>query len=243
MKTVEPEGCESEPLDSAQRASLAVSRSRVYGFLAAVYNRSPDHQFAEGVSSADLGSFLASLAEREGLPQDVREGVRLIERFSRASKGKPVDEVRTELTVERTRLLRGVRPDHGPPPPYESLYRGSEGQAETRVSAAVAREYAQAGVALADGMREQPDYVGLELDFMRHLTEKEAEAWAKNEPDEAETYLDLEQAFLREHIVRWIPRFCDVVIEQADLDFYRGMAQVTKGFIEDELQKMKAMSD
>jgi TorA maturation chaperone TorD len=149
-----------------------------------------------------------------------------------------VDELRTGLAVERTRLLRGVKPGYGPPPPYESVYVGSDQGPLMQASVAVRQAYAEAGVGLPEEVKDQPDFIGLELDFMRHLTEKEAQAWAAADPEEALKVLEKERAFLEEHITRWIPRFCDVMHQEARLDFYRGIARMTKGFVLDEAQKV-----
>jgi len=241
VEVIEGQEFGSEPVSAEELAALAASRSRVYGFLAAVYNRLPDDQFAASLSGPDLASFLSSLAGTEDLPEDMREGLRLIEGFIQASQGKPVDELRTELAVERTRLLRGVKPGYGPPPPYESVYLGSDQQPLMQASVAVRQAYAEAGVGLPEEVRDQPDFIGFELDFMRHLTEKEAQAWADGGWEEVAQILEKERAFLEEHVVRWIPRFCDVMAQEAQLDFYRGIARVTKGFVLDEAQKTREL--
>ncbi len=67
-----------------------------------------------------------------------------------------------------------------------------------------------------------------ELDFMRHLAEKEAEAWPSNNLEEVMKITKSEQVFLDEHVLRWIPRFCDLMFDQAELDFYRGIARSRK---------------
>jgi TorA maturation chaperone TorD len=210
----------------------------VYGFLAAVYNRLPDEAFAESLSGPDLAGFLSSLAETDDLPAEMRHGLGLIEGFIGDSKGKEVEELLTELGVERTRLLRGVQPGYGPPPPYESVYVGSEKAPQMQASIAVRHAYAEAGVGLPEEVRDQPDFIGFELDFMRHLTAKEAQAWAEGNREEAQEALEKEQGFLEEHVARWIPRFCDVMAKEARLDFYRGIALLTKGFVLDEAQKV-----
>ena len=103
----------------------------------------------------------------------------------------------------------------------------------------VQRKYAEAGVGVPTECKEPPDYIGLELDFMRFLAEKEAESWRKKERDNALGYLNMEGDFLEEHITKWVPRFCDKVIDMAELDFYRGIARMTKGFITDDREKIE----
>jgi TorA maturation chaperone TorD len=227
-----------ETVSIEEWTALATSRSRVYGFLAAVYNRLPDERFAESLSGSELVGFLSSMAVSQDLPKDMREGLRLIEGFIRDSQAKPLDELRTELAVERTRLLRGVKPGYSPPPPYESVYLGLDRQPLMQAGIAVRQIYAEAGVKLPEEVRDQPDFIGFELDFMRHLTEVEGQAWTNSDQEEALRALEQERAFLEEHITRWIPHFCEVMAQEAQLDFYRGIARMTKGFVLDEAQKV-----
>jgi len=237
VEAIEGQELGSETVNAEDWAGLAASRSRIYGFLGAVYNRLPDDQFAESLSSPELAGFLSSLEGTEDLPEEMREGLQLIEEFIRASEGKPVDELRTELAVERTRLLRGVKPGYSPPPPYESVYVGSDQGPLMQTSVAVRQVYAEAGVGLPEEVRDQPDFIGFELDFMRYLTEKEAQAWAEGDGEGALEVLEKERVFLGEHVAHWIPRFCDVMVREARLDFYRGIARMTKGFVLDEAQR------
>ena len=46
-------------------------------------------------------------------------------------------------------------------------------------------------------------------------------------------------AFIEEHLMRWIPIFCEKIMGEAALPFYRGMAEMTKNFIEFEKEDLK----
>jgi putative dimethyl sulfoxide reductase chaperone len=155
----------------------------------------------------------------------------LIEGFMRVSKNAPVEELKNDLGVDRTRLLRGLKPGYGPPPPYESVYTGTKEAPALHASMAVQQAYAEAGVGLPKEVRDQPDFIGLEIDFMRYLTEKESEAWTQGNQADALLALRREQSFLQEHMLPWIPQFSDVMFQQAALDFYRGIGRMTKGFV------------
>ena len=233
-----------------EMADLAMSRSRVYGFLGALYNRMPDEQFAASLPSQEVMAFLSSLGEAEDAPEDMCEGVRLMQVFIHASTTKSIEELKTELAVERTRLLRGIKPDYSPPPPYESVYVGLEQQPQTLApparagvyaSVSVQQAYAEAGVGLPKEVKDQPDFIGFELDFMRHLSEQESEAWTERDRGRAAELLEKEFNFLKGHKLHWVPRFCDVMFQQATLDFYRGVARITKGFVHDDVETLGAL--
>lgn len=221
-----------DALTNEDLAQLARSRSQVYGFLAAAYNRLPDDGLALSLLGPELARFVASARESEDMDEDMREGWRLINAFIQASRGRPVEELKTDLAVERTRLFRGIKPGYGPPPPYEGVYASTSHEAFGHAMLAVKNFYAEAGVVLPEETHDQPDFIGFELDFMRILTEKEAHAWVGGNVTGAIGTAEKEQAFLGQHIGTWVPRFCDVMFKEAQLDFYRGIARLTKGYVE-----------
>ena len=222
---------------------VAESRSKIYGFLSSVYIEVPSRNFVKTLLGEGVSSFLSILPSDIGLPQEIEEGLEDIQRFIKTSSDQAVEEVHQSLSVDYTRLFRGIMPGYGPPPPYESVYRNGGRVLMGRSSVVVHRKYAAAGVCTPADYHEPPDYIGLELDFMRFLAEKEAESWRKEERDSALGYLNVERDFLDEHIIRWIPGFCDKVIYMAELDFYRGIARMTKGFIADDHDKLEGLTD
>ncbi len=234
MEDVVGNGGES-PMGCQDFAALARSRSQVYGFLATAYNCLPDDQFVRSLSDPELAAFVASSAEAEDLDEESREGWRLIDSFSRASRDRSEEEIKTELAVERTRLLRGIKRGYGPPPPYEGVYAETAQEALGLAMVNVRNFYAESGVVLPEEAHDQPDFIGFELDFMRFLTAKEAGAWTECDLREALAVAEKEQAFLEKHINTWVPRFCDLMFKEAQWDFYKGIALLTKGFVQGDV--------
>lgn len=227
---------QEEVITPQEMANLAEMRSKVYAFLGSIYTQIPDQAFVARLTDGSMTPLLDALTTEE-MPGEIVDGLGLVKGYLAACREIPPEQVQTDLAVERTRLLRGIKPGYGPPPPYESVYVGSGQQPLMQAGVAVAKVYAEAGVGLSEEVHDQPDFIGFELDFMRHLTEKEAQAWADGNAEEALRVLEKEQAFLNKHITRWIPRFCDVMVREAQLDFYRGIARMTKGFVLDEAQR------
>jgi TorA maturation chaperone TorD len=210
---------------------LAMARSATYGFLASMYLRAPSDELA-----TNLQKGLASLkqgAVRNEEPGDMKAGLELLERYTADSLGKSVKVLAEELGVEWTRLFRGVKRGYGPPPPYESVYGGAE---RTMGPAAVdiSKLYADAGAALSKELHELPDYIGVELDSMRFMCTKEAEAWEQGRTNESRNMLRLERALIQDHLLAWVPRFCDAALEETKNDFYRALLKMTKGVVMSE---------
>ena len=226
-------------LTSENLSELAVFRSKIYGFLSSIYMQIPDFDFVRRLISEETASFLSCLPLDIGLPREMEEGLKDLKRFIRSIMRQAVEDVCRNLSVERTRLFRGIKPGYGPPPPYESGYRNGEQTLMSRWAVAVHRKYSSAGAGIPAGCKEPPDFIGLELDFMRFLTEKEAKSWRRGDRDIASGYLDLECEFLEEHITKWVPQFCNNVIDVAELDFYLGIARMTKGFVNDDHERIR----
>jgi TorA maturation chaperone TorD len=227
-----------EEITLQEQADLAVIRGKVFGFLASIYGQLPGPGLVQGLMDGGMMTLLDALTANE-LAGDAEmvEGLKLVKAYLQANRDTPAETMQTELAVDRTRLLRGVKPGYGPPPAYESVWAGSVEYPRVEASVSVVRAYADAGVGMADGVHDQPDFIGLELDFMRLLAEKEAKACQKGDEREVRRILESEEAFLQQHIVAWIPACCDVLAKEARTDFFRGIARLTKGFVQDEAAK------
>ena len=94
------------------------------------------------------------------------------------------------------------------------------------------REYRCFGFDLADGLNgEPPDHIAFELEFMHLLCSQEAEAWNKDDDDEALRFLEAEREFLKEHLVAWLPKFCGEDRKHDRLGLFRCLADLTEGWV------------
>ena len=66
---------------------------------------------------------------------------------------------------------------------------------------------------------------------MRLLCQNEEEARRNNDGDKAWEYLKAGRDFLNDHLLQWVPKFCEKMYEKAELDFYKGLAKLTSGFL------------
>lgn len=87
----------------------------------------------------------------------------------------------------------------------------------------------QLGIEKPQGFTDPEDVLAFELDVMRWLIDKQAAA-----PDDADRWLRLQVTCLKEHLLVWAPN-CAADIEQApQAAFYRGAAQLLRGFLKVE---------
>ena len=219
-----------DAVTSREMAELAEQRSAVYAFLSSIFMVLPDQGFVGRLKDGRMGTLLDALSA-DDIPSDIETGVRLIQGYLTSIQAVPADQVETDLAVERARLLRGIKPGYGPPPPYESVYRGAADNSASQTLLQVKRAFADAGVSVPESVHEPADYIGLELELMRHLANQEAQAWRAGDEAQARVWLDKQKAFLTDHLALWIPRFADLMAEHAALGFYQGVAGIMKGFV------------
>lgn len=208
---------------------VAEARSQIYALLSALYLELPDLKLLEGIFDAEFQHSFCSIASGCQAPE-MKEGIELIASFATTFKAQPREEVLKLISVDRTRLLHGVGKQYSPPPPYESLYR--DGRLWGKSTEEVAQIFSRLEIMLSEELSEPPDYIGIELDLMRLICSAEAEAWQAGKIDKAREYLEAGGDFLRQHIMKWVPGFCKQMQRRAELDFYRGVSRLTRGFVE-----------
>jgi putative dimethyl sulfoxide reductase chaperone len=110
-------------------------------------------------------------------------------------------------------------------PPYASWFLDLEGRMMGPVAQAAAEAYAAAGLGPADGPRELPDHVSVELEFCYLLGYRGVE-----EGDYASlTHL---AAFWREQLLPWLPSFAAAVAEHSDHPVFDAAAEALRTLIQ-----------
>jgi len=207
---------------------VAEARRQVYDLLGGLYLELPNSEMIQSMFGAQFVRRLSSVVSHfEG--DEINKGLTLIASFIATFEEQPAEEVLKRISIDRARLLRGVSEQHSPPPPYESMYRNGRLYGESSIE--VSQTYSRLGVSLPKIWTEPPDYIGIELDFMRLMCQGEMEAWQADRLDKALEWLHEGENLLKQHISQWIPNFCEEMYKKAELDFYRGVALLTSGFI------------
>lgn len=214
-------------------SELALSRARVYGILAAIYSKP--------VGDAELDVFrqwwriLVALPEGN-LPELIRCGLGKIQSWLEDDNSNTLNEREATLQSEFMRLFRGLRRGSSPPPPYESVYVDG-GSLYGPSTDRVGQKYQQFNLRIENN--EPPDHLAFELDFMRFLCEKEAEARSSGQA--VHDWLAEEEDFLREHLAPWLPAFCEGIRKSCETLFYSGTADITEGWICCEQEVIKGL--
>jgi TorA-specific chaperone len=208
--------------DSGCMDILPVIETRVsaYQFLASAYRQEPTMEFLSllahemPTSEGILGDFVTSLAQ--------------------ASEDTLAD-IKTNLVAEYARLFLAMSAK--PVPPYESVYTSQKGLLKQEAWQQVVSEYAEAGFSRDEEFVLPEDHIALELEFMAILGKQCAKEFTAGNKDGASRLLKRQHAFLKQHLLNWVPRFCNDVLATTTSAYYKGIAQTTREVIaqDDEL--------
>ncbi len=97
--------------------------------------------------------------------------------------------------------------------------------------------YQAFGFKPSEQVKELPDHIAVELEFMGLLLLKEAYALQEGWQEEGAICVDAERTFLTDHLGSWVFSFCERVEETTSAPFYRAAAGFLKGFLAAELQR------
>jgi TorA maturation chaperone TorD len=209
-------------------APLANFRSTIYGFLAAIYRQEVSSDLLQQIKDPRFLGVLTKL------------GIELNNGLFK----KPEKELLEDLAVEYARLFLGPGQHISP---HESVHHKMEGvqsgQLWGELTAEVKKIIESSGLEYITEYSGLPDHISVELEFMQHVVMREEQACQDDDKATALLCQENEKKFVDEHLFRWIPDFCEKVVTEADLPFYREMAKLTRTFIEFEKQELNKLKD
>jgi TorA maturation chaperone TorD len=202
-----------------EMANLAGARAILYDLLVKILNQLPDEDFLKKIEDRVFEDMFHRFS-----------GVEHIMMYRSQMGRKSPEDLITELSVDRTKILRGTGPKELKPP-HEVCYVKDSDMGSTVMK--LRRFYRSAGMIPDETISESPDYLCVELDFMKNLCLCEKGQWESGEG--ASKTLFMEKSFLNEHLGCWIGDFCSVAWMHAITDFYRGFSEILNSAIVMEL--------
>jgi TorA maturation chaperone TorD len=206
------------------RTDTASARGQVYGLLASVFRSEPDKEFLQELKGPRFAGAFASLEADFG--KDFRQSTE--------------EELRENLAIEFTRLFMGPGEHISP---HESIFVDVDGDGGGLYGAKtveVKKFIETTGLTYDDSFTGLPDHVSVELEFMSKLAGFESQKWDSGDDEAAKYCLSVQKMFAEKHLLKWIPEFCEQVIIEADLPFYREMARVTSEFVDFDYESIGA---
>jgi TorA maturation chaperone TorD len=203
-------------------------RSNIYGLLATIYRQEITSNLLKQIKNPQFMGVLSNL------------GIELNNGFFQ----KPEDDLLKDLAVEYARIFLGPGKHISP---HESVHHkrddGQWGQLWGLSTAEVKKEIESAGLSYQAEYTGLPDHISVVLEFMQQVTLAEQTAWEDGNRNLAFVCLEKEKEFIEEHLAGWIPVFCEKVIKEAELPFYREISRLTWRFIEFEKEELKKLKE
>ena len=76
---------------------------------------------------------------------------------------------------------------------------------------------------------------------MEALISKQNEANTNGDQEEAEKSKMLRDEFMQQHLIKWIPQFCQEIERSAKLPLYKGLGKAISTFIQIENEHLTAI--
>jgi putative dimethyl sulfoxide reductase chaperone len=133
-----------------------------------------------------------------------------------------------DLLLEYTKLFLG--PFKVLAPPYSSIYFGRK-QLVSEETMWVSDFYQKAGLKFDKELKDLPDHIAVEMEFMYFLVFNELKALEDDNSEKAKEFFAFQTDFFNKHFKLWIPKFCDQIEKQSENSYYLQLAKCIKFFI------------
>ncbi len=197
-------------------ANLAIRRAQVYQFLAAAFLH-PDENWTE-----DLGA-LAEIGHEFGV----------------ANPGFSTWDAGLDALQHEHRRVFGLAGTLC----YETEYGLPHEFQQSQELADIAGFYNAFGFTVGGNVRERPDHLAVELEFMYVLALKEAYASQRGTAEQVEIGVEAQRTFLRDHLGRWIELFAEALRRTAIEGPYTALARFAQDFVQADARRLGVRLD
>lgn len=210
------------------------ARAKWYSLVGTLLSKPPSEDCLEELFSSEC---------REALAEWASEGALAV--LAHLSAARPSIKILTEAYDE---LFNVPGPRYLTP--YESVFRDSRVLDDGREVSGltfgpstddVIRYYHLAGLEISGEYDELPDHIGLEVEFMRHLCEREAEAFDTGDEALAARIRETEEGFLERHLTAWAPELLARAEACSAHPFYGCLLRLLHEFAVHDLSYLKEL--
>lgn len=142
---------------------------------------------------------------------------------------------RQDLAVDyaHTFLCAGTY-DHVLAPPYESVFTSKQRLLMQGARDGALAYYRSEELELPADNTTPEDHLGFELQFVATMIDRSSEALTAENDERFIELVKKQRGFLKYHQENWLPLFCDAIDTYCQTDFYHGVADLTRGYLEME---------
>ena len=141
----------------------------------------------------------------------------------------------TELAIDYARCFIGHGVNgYSAAYPYESVYTSERRLMMQEARAEVLAIFRQNGFK-RDKWNEGEDHIALELEFMQRMSMRAADFIDDQDEEKAIENLQVQLDFAHDHLENWVPMLVADMRQFAQTSFYLGLADLTIGFIQEDI--------
>lgn len=229
-------------METIEMKNVLEGRSVAYNVFSRVFIDTPNEE-ADTFFAETMGLMLdiADSSENEFM----KKGADLLRDFMgvKCSLEEILDVTRSERAREYTRLFILGKISI---PIYESIYTSPQHLTKQESWEKVKAFYAANFYKRAQEDRTMEDHIAMELQFVGRLSSKAAAYIEANNFEDAEDSIMAQFKFLTEHPGNWAFQFCDKVAsaeESLNTKFYPAFALMLKGFLQDDMEFLRALME
>lgn len=199
-------------------ATLAKDRMLTYQLLSSLLFTEPSIELLQSLSSlpssaGKLGEYLSGLPGEGGWEQ-----------------------ARIDAAADFAALFLGMSAD--PVSPYESVYTSEEHLLMQDARDEVLAAYRANGFQQVEDLHLPEDHASTELEFMAKLCEREMVGLQENDALAVGQASAAQVAFLKDHLMVWMPQMCADVAARAKTGLYAGLAEMLEQVIAAEAEML-----
>lgn len=185
----------------------------ITSFLSVIYNTNPDVELAQATGKIELETIK---------DYDFKAALQMVKEYSIEVRGD--EEKVLEMKRDWTRLFRGLSPTYGPPAPYAQEHLSNK---NPQFLAEISEFYMREGYVDYQKFNDRPDYIGIQLDYIRNINVLRINALSSDGSNEYERLTDIRNNFGANYFASWFPSFHEKAHEFVKTDFYRGVLDFT----------------
>jgi TorA maturation chaperone TorD len=133
-----------------------------------------------------------------------------------------------ELLVEYTKLFIG--PFKTLVPPYSSLYFGNDTLMNDQ-TVWVINCYKKSGLEFDEKIKDVPDHITIETEFMYYLIHNEIKELNAGNRDKSFSLWENQRQFFEKHYKKWVPEFCAKVATETKNEYFKLLSECLNKFI------------
>lgn len=203
-------------IDSLERQAAAFS------LVSTVLRVSPEREWLESIVANEVFEELPYASTQQACLQ----GQSMLKSWTEHYSEHSLDECYSD------HMNLFIGPGKSLAPPWESTYAvNGEGLLFQKETLEVRKWYRAFGLQIDNLYHEPDDHIAYELEFVATLAGQAAEALRTVDTSKGNQLIQAQKEFLETHLLIWAFEWCELMIQKAQTDFYRGIAYLVKGFL------------